>query len=698
MEAIKRVKGSSEEIGIQKKVAGELRHPIPSLFQHYDLAYVREFDLILDREALTNRLNYVNFIDGSIQVHLGHPKYQDSILIKAYPEPCLARELTCRWSGEDISGLNLANYEFLCFVIDDGQSLLMVPAVLKEIYSDRFVFQLPPESYVLRQRQARRYACREINTELIQSGFLATGELVDYSPVGFRIRVRPESSCSFHWFNSDELVTIQLFHDQQIIFSGLCRCIRQQYERRDREIVLTPVDNRFSRFKKKQIRNPRQQLSASPHLVFDHPLSPKRVQLEVNDISPSGFSVYERKDEGVLMPGMIIHGLTINFAGALTIGCNAQVIYRLEENKKGVRCGLAILDMDIKSYSRLNHILISSLDPEVQVATNVDTDELWDFFFDAGFIYPKKYNLIQSHREDFKKTYKKLYQEVPEIARHFICQKNGRIHGHVSMVKAYERAWMIHHHAARTMDNKRAGLKVLKQVMHYLNGMCHLPSSKIDYVMCYYRPENKFPERVFGGFARDLKNVQGCSVDLFSFLPYTTFSLNTRLPDGWSLKESSKLDLWELNRFYSHHSGGLLLSALGVDQENTDDEPLEEVYGRLGFVRKRKTYSLTHRGELYAVLIVNQSDFGFNLSELLNGIQILVIDAEGLPWEALSSAISQVTSVYHADRVPVLFYPMDYVKLKNVPSEKRYQAWILNLRFGNEYLEYMHRKFKTGYQ
>lgn len=216
--------------------------------------------------------------------------------------------------------------------------------------------------------------------------------------------------------------------------------------------------------------------------------------------------------------------------------------------------------------------------------------------------------------------------------------------------------------------------------------------------MCYFRQENKFPDRIFGGFARELRNTRGCSMDLFSFLPYTTFSLNSSLPDGWSLKKPSRFDLWELNRFYSYYSGGLLLSALGLDQENPGDKTLEEVYGRLGFVRKRSMHSLTYRGELHAVLIVNQSDLGFNLSELLNSIKILVTKPEGLPWDILSSAISRLTPVYHVDRVPILFYPFEYVKLKSVPYEKQYQAWVLNLQSGNAYLEYMDRKFRTGYQ
>jgi hypothetical protein len=263
------------------------------------------------------------------------------------------------------------------------------------------------------------------------------------------------------------------------------------------------------------------------------------------------------------------------------------------------------------------------------------------------------------------------------------------------MVRAYEKAWMIHHHAARTMDNRRAGFIVLKQIMHHLNDMCRLPSAKMDYVMSYFRPENKFPNTVFGGFAKDMKDPQGCSMDLFSYLPYTGLSLGARLPEGWSLKECSTSDLWELNNFYSHHSGGLLLEALGLmREEDPSDESLEEIYVRLGFLRKWKAYSLTHRGELNAVLIVNQSNLGFNLSELLNSIMILVTNPEGLPWNVLSTAIGQLTGIHDMKRVPVLFYPFEYVKAKDVPYEKQYNLWILNVQYGNQYLKYMHQRFK----
>jgi hypothetical protein len=633
---------------------------------------------------------------GFTLAHLQHPKYEESILVRTYPEPCLGIELTCRWSEEYPPGFDLESYQFLHLTIDDGKSMILVPAQLKRMDKRGVTVQLPDTSYAIGKRRARRYSCSDIDVELIQSGFLARGKLLDFNPNGFRIKVRPESYCSFHWFNSEALVTVNLRHTQQVIFSDACRCIRQHGSHQLREIVLVPVRKKINLYKKRIIRNPRQRITPSPHIIFTHPFLNKKIQLELENISTSGFSLHEKADESVLMPGMIIPDLTIDFAGALKMRCTAQVIYRLEEREDDIRCGISILDMDINTYSRLTHLITNAIDPNSYISSEVDMEALWEFFFETGFIYPKKYRLIQSHREDFKETYRKLYQENPEIARHFTYQKNGRIYGHISMVRAYERAWMIHHHAAKAVDSKRSGFMVLKQIMHYLNDMYRMPSANMDYVMCYFRPENRFPNAVFGGFTRYLKNPRACSMDLFAYLPYTSLSIGAELPEGWSLEECSSIDLWELNRFCRYQSGGLLVEALGL-KEDFSDESLEAIYDRLGFLRRWKVYALKHKKELNAVLILNQSDLGLNLSELINGIKILVTNQESLPWNVLSLAIAQLMSIYHADMVPVLFYPAYYVERNKIPHEKHYQMWILNVQYGNEYIEYMQRKFRISY-
>lgn len=670
----------------------------PWIFKHEELVQAIESAQKFGQEALTNTINHIHFTGGVVRVLLHHPDYKESLLINAIPQPSIGRTILCQWESRAFSVLDPEGLEFKYLVIDDGRSMIMVPAVLKEINGDFFVLELPEESYAIGQRQARRYVCREVKAELIQNAFHAEGDLLDFSPVGFRIRVRPDPSCSFHWFNTEDTSIVHLTREKKILFSGPCRMVRQREKSAEKEIVFAPLNGEIRRFKKKHIRNVRQKLAPAPSLSFLHPFLGKRVQFEVHDISTSGVSVQEEADERVLLPGMIIPEAILGFAGFLKIRCSAQVIYCKPCEGNGVRCGLAILDMDIHAYSNLTHILTSAMDPHAYVSTEVDMDALWEFFFDTGFIYPKKYRLIQPQRSQFKETYEKLYRDNPGIARHFTYQKNGRIFGHISMVRAYERAWMIHHHAAKAMENKRTGFMVLKQIMHYLNDMHRLPSACMDYAICYFRPENKFPDRVFGGFAREYNKPRGCSLDLFAYLPYTRLSIGTKFPDSWSLSLSTDRDLWEFEHFYAGRSGGLMLDAMGLRHTDPTEHSVEAIYTDLGLKRTWRAYSLKSNGRVHALLVVNHSDLGFNLSELLNGIKVLVANHKALPWSVLSTAISQLTGEFEMERVPVLFYPVSYVEENAIPYEKHYQLWVLNVQHGNEYLEYMQRKFRISYK
>ena len=669
----------------------------PWLFKRQALEETLESSPTIGQKDLINILNFIHFMDRYVYVHLLHVRYGEGILLKACPEPCLGKEFTCRWDEKDISGITLEHYRFLNILIDDGKSLILVPAIPQSMDNKSFTIQIPEKSYIVGYRQERRYQCHGIAAELIQNGFQASGELVDFNPIGFRVKVTPESFSSFRWLNLDESIHANLMDNRKTIYSGVCRIIRHFNKQQGMEIILSPIGEGIKRFRKKQARSIRQRLVPSPSLVFNHPLLKKRIQLDVHDISTSGFSIYEEEGGRVLMPGMIIPGLNINFSGVLNISCTGQVIYHLEEEGRGSRYGLAILDMDINSYSRLTQILANTLEPHAYISGEVDMDALWEFFFDTDFLYPKKYRIIQSHRDTFKETYRKLYQENPEIAKHFTYQKNSRIYGHISMIRAYERAWMMHHHAARAHANRMIGFIVLKQLMHYVNDLHRLPSSKMDYFMSYFRPENRFPDRVFGGFAREFENRRVCSMDLFAYLTYTGLSLGNSLPEGWSLRSSSSLDIWDLKQFYEKSSGGLLLDALGLDKKNADGECLEDVYKRLGFLRKLCLFSLAYKGEQCAVMIVDQSDLGINLSELLNCVKIIVTNPDNLTWNILSIAVSNLIGGYKIDRVPVMFYPLDYVINNEIPYEKQYQLWIFDADSTSDFIEYMSKRFRISY-
>ena len=274
-----------------------------------------------------------------------------------------------------------------------------------------------------------------------------------------------------------------------------------------------------------------------------------------------------------MMQGTILPEISIDFGGIGTIKCTAQVVYRTHHPGGGIRCGISIIDMNINSYTQLANVVAGAMNQHFHISTDVDMEALWEFFFDSGLIYPTKYAIMQENREGIKDTYQKLYKTNPEIARHFTYRRNGRIYGHIFLVRAYENAWLIQHHSATSFESRRIGLLVLRQIMHYLNEMCRLPSLGMDYAMTYFRPNNRVPQRIFGDFVKEVGDPKRSSIDAFGYVLFEKSAYRfARHPEGWTLIGCSGTDLKVLNVFYEERSGGLLLAAMSCTGNQTPND------------------------------------------------------------------------------------------------------------------------------
>ena len=141
-------------------------------------------------------------------------------------------------------------------------------------------------------------------------------------------------------------------------------------------------------------------------------------------------------------------------------------------------------------------------------------------FSKPGFIYPQKYASISNQKQTFKETYEKLYLHHPEIARHFVYLDKGHIRAHISMIHLHENTWLFHHHAADKLAGRRAGMGVLYEIGQYVNDFYNLTSTHLHYVISYFRPDNRFPQKIFGGAKDVIDNPKGCSIDPFLFMHY----------------------------------------------------------------------------------------------------------------------------------------------------------------------------------
>jgi len=659
-------------------------------FRHHELLNAPPTGHPWDQKKLVNKLNYLNFIDNFAFLIVCEKKSGTFYLLKAYPQPCVKDELICHVNAQSFIS-NIADYNIEYLMIDDGLNAILAPVKCSSAQHNVIKLSLPENCQVKKLRKTRRYYCKGVFSELVQGSFKSRGILIDFTPTAFTILL--DTLPDAESFLDNKQVELTLFHINQKLFTGPCKIIRDSVNV-DKLIVLSPEIAHLERFPKRKMRNPRHVIKPSFLLRFNHPLFQKKIERDIQDISTAGFSIIDTPEEEVLIPGLHIPDATIVYAGVLKIPCSIQVLYRREDkNNNCIHFGLTITDMDLESYTNLNHILGTYVDSSARVSTEVDMDALWEFFFDTGFIYGEKYEHLYSYREDFKRTYEKLYQGDPEVARHFIYEKNGKIYGHIAMIHAYEPSWLIHHFSARRMGNRLPGPSVLKQIIHYTGAYNRLPSAGMDHVMTYYQPNNKIIDRIFGAFTRKINDPSISSVDVFSYVVIEKSILTNGLEEPWNIKRCSFNDVNFLNSSYHSLSGGLMINAFGLD---TSSESLKNMFLKNGFKRNYDTYCLFYQDKPNAFFIINQSDFGLNLSDLLNSIKVIILDQTNLPWSIMISAISNFAKFYTEEHIPVLFYPTNYLSSQNIKEEKKYALWILQAHKGSDnFLQYTNALIKA---
>jgi len=651
------------------------------------------------KKHLINKLNYINFQDGTVLVNFKHFKYDHTVSHRAKPQPCLGEELKCLWIDTDKIGRQLSSYKFQEVVIPNGKKIILVKSNEINIDDTGIRLVLPDTCWEISPRKMRRHSCKGIKVQLIQNSASFNGVLIDFSTASFRIEITANPPQTFQWIDPDIPVDLIFSDGNEILYSGECRILKQTGGHKTRSYVLEPARYQIQRFKPKEFRSVRQKLVPSPSIIFKHPFTEKMVNLKVVDLSGTGFSVEEDRRNAVLLPGMIIPELELNFASNFSVKCKTQAVYRQlmgeEKNSNWVKCGMAILDISIEDHGRLSALLHQAKDDHSYICNRVNMDDLWGFFFKSGFIYPKKYAFLEANKEKIKAIYKKLYTQNQKIARHFIYQDKDRILGHMAMVRFYKNSWLIHHHAADRSDLHKAGVSVLDQIGRFVNESHRLSSNQMNFVFCYFRPENKFPNRVFGGVFENIKDPKGCSIDTFAYFHCRkTLNDEPRLERPWDLMEAQPEDFFELKNFYEFSSGGLMLDAMELDQDSVGIEELSKVYQQLGFIREKYVFSLKRNGKLKAVFMVNISDIGLNLADLTSSIKIVVVDSNELSKDILYLALSELSKKYEQDEIPVLLYPVDYAENSYIPYEKLYNLWALNLQYLDHYFRYLNRLFR----
>ncbi|MBS3808562.1 MAG: PilZ domain-containing protein [Desulfobacterales bacterium] len=646
----------------------------------------------IGRNKLVNILNLRHFRNQTVQIHFQDEGTLRNLSFEAIPQPCFGKHLVCLWKNPPGALPKTDKYRLTGLSFSNGTELIHADALSRAASSRGICLTLPGSAVSHSLRVSARYKCESIHARMLQNGVVFEGLLKDFNFSAFCVMIPSAGETPFQWLNYSNNLTLILKSEEETLYSGECRIIENPGKRDEKELVIEPVNDTVQRFSPRIYRSKRVSFTPAPDIIFTHPLTGGHVSLKAIDISGAGISVEESRENAGLFAGLILPEMTINFASAFNIQCKAQVAYtrvlKTQQGKEKVKCGIAFLDMEPNQHMRLLSMIHQAENSHLYICNPVDIDSLWGFFFETGFIYPRKYAFIQPYKEEVKKTYEKLYNSQSPIARYFTWQQNGTILAHLAMLRFYEKTWLIHHLASRTERRAGTGIDMIDQVGEFAYETHRLASSQMSYMICYYRPANRFSAHFFGGVAKNIKNLHACSVDEFAYYHSRAGNVNTSLPGQWSLSKAEYHDLCELKEFYDQRSGGLMIKALDLIPEKPvrNRSDLSERYHEIGLRRERRVFTLRKQDRVKAVIMANISDFALNLSDLTNCLSIFVIDQE-TPYDIVRQAVSVLQEYYAASKIPVLIYPLSYAENTGRRYERVYSLWAMNMQYTDEFFK-----------
>lgn len=644
---------------------------------------------------LANLLNSLDFVAESVELvfsspHLGH----DHAFMK---RPIVADFGNFEFQFEDDEAASLKTESAMLdhVVIADGLRQIRFRPATSGWVGHVLRLGLPDHAIESGARGCRRHRASTSRATVEQGASRLTGRLQDFSSTAISIRLDEGSQA----IDLDTPMATRLTQNGSTVFVGeLCPIRCRYFEDGSGDLVLRfPGEPRPTRSAVAAVRSMRRQLSPNPNVSFTHPLLDKAVSFVLRELSVGGFSIEETDQESLFFPGLVIADTTIDLGPEAVIRCSARVCYRFSDSDQVSRIGFSI--DGISESDRLKMLAILSQRPDINTFVcpkHFDIEALWSFFFETGFIYPEKYAALREYKDQLKHLYNKLYLDLPDFSRHVVYQHNGIVHGHVAMFQYYGRSWLMHHHAARRSAHHKAGLVVMEQILRYVYDYRSCFPDRMRYIACYFRPNNRFANKVFGGSVEAMADRNQCSRDSFAYLHLSRTGA-TELGKTWTVGLAKRGDLSRFATHYLETSGGLMIDALDLSSIPAEsDHEIDARYADAGLFRQRELLAVRKQSELVAIIALNFSDPGLNLSDLTNCVQVFALDENAFDQESLIRLIRRSAARYEGSQATAMVFPRSMADKVQLPYSKTYDLSILDLNHFPRYFRYIESLLGRG--
>jgi hypothetical protein len=276
--------------------------------------------------------------------------------------------------------------------------------------------------------------------------------------------------------------------------------------------------------------------------------------------------------------------------------------------------------LDDAKRSYLADFIVRARYPCVENGRTTSFDELWQFFRQAGFVYPEKEAVLAPMMASVRAAYESIHARPNPVSTAVAIRQDGALVGYCAGVQAYQTTWMFHHLAALP-GNASGSLLSMGTVEHLMQ------SVEFEYFRMWFFAEASFPRRIFGSFARKVSNADQSLLRYFSHFHVPVDRRFVGAATGIETSEATDDELFVIERFFVRHDHPIALRAEDLTATGLRLDAVRQSYRREGVDRRRHIIAARRDGDVVGFLLAELSSPGLNLSEALSSFRLFVLPA-----------------------------------------------------------------------
>jgi hypothetical protein len=278
----------------------------------------------------------------------------------------------------------------------------------------------------------------------------------------------------------------------------------------------------------------------------------------------------------------------------------------------------------------------------------IAVSELFALYERTGFLYPDKAARLTPHIEQVRDNWRRMLRGGESLLYVLTAGDEERGRASLAVWRTTENGWMSQHLVSESNPYASRAVMLDGSAASILKGVAESHQN-------WFRPENRFPTRVFGSMVETI----GKSHSSVQRHAYFSLSRKMRLPSAGGIRTVTYNSSHNaaLRAIASAARGNIYVTA----EELTGDvefEAVDELYRRVGLRRTRHVW-LAYRGnreEPVGAAIVYRGPLGLNFSYLENRCDLLLHPA--LPE---SEALGVVASLLRASSVAYRDFELDEI-------------------------------------